>query len=258
MASGIGGCGAAVNIDTKTLFGTGVVIISASCTVTGFLIYQMAMAPVELSAFLIVLGVGTLIFGTYVLHSIYQPIHMLTDIIDSISRGDTSVEIPEQVRERPDDIGELARAFDRTLVSLKLALERTAPELREQADELQEQLTEQRDQYQQVYDELPLPAFTHTDNGRMTMINDQMVDLFGYEQAELAGENMQQLYPDTDEADDQHQTFLRKIVAGKPVDTTLLFQTADDDLFHADVHARPIIDNHGVVVRVRTVLTNYE
>jgi PAS domain S-box-containing protein len=233
-------------------------IVSASCIVTGFLAYHAGMAPLELSAFLVVLGVGTLILGTYLLYSIYQPIHTLTDIIDSISRGDTSVDIPESLRERPDDIGELARAFDRTLVSLKLALERTAPELRGQAEELQERMTERRSHQQQVYNELPLPAVTHTDQGRVTMINDQLVDLFGYEQAELAGENLRQLYPDTDEADDQHQEFLRKIAAGKPVDMTLLFQTADNELFHADVHAKLVIDDDGVVVRVRTIMTHYE
>lgn len=126
-----------MKIDTKVLLGVGFVIISASCIATGFLVYRLGMSPLQLSMFLIFLGVGTLLFGMYVLHSIYRPIHTLTDIINSISHGNTDVEIPERLQERPDDIGELARAFDRTLVGLKLALKRTSPELEEDIDEMQ-------------------------------------------------------------------------------------------------------------------------
>jgi nitrogen fixation/metabolism regulation signal transduction histidine kinase len=51
---------------------------------------------------------------------ITTPIKRLTKAIEEISTGNTNVQITDKDRE--DEIGDLARAFDRTMVSLKLAM----------------------------------------------------------------------------------------------------------------------------------------
>ena len=63
----------------------------------------------------------------------------ITGVIEKISKGELTVEIVG--KERNDEIGALARAFDRTIVSLKLAMLRTGieskkPESKKFAEEL--------------------------------------------------------------------------------------------------------------------------
>jgi len=54
--------------------------------------------------------------------SIAHPIQKLTHTIEEISKGKLDVHV--EGKERTDEIGELAKAFDRILVSLKLAVEK--------------------------------------------------------------------------------------------------------------------------------------
>ena len=49
----------------------------------------------------------------------------ITDVINNISKGDLHARIDENLKASNDEIGELARAFDRTLASLKLAIMKT-------------------------------------------------------------------------------------------------------------------------------------
>jgi methyl-accepting chemotaxis protein len=46
----------------------------------------------------------------------------MTTVIKKISTGDIAARIDNDLKESEDEIGELARAFDRTLASLKLAM----------------------------------------------------------------------------------------------------------------------------------------
>ncbi len=67
-----------------------------------------------------VLLIFVVLFSVTVSRQIIDPINKLTRVIDDISRGKFDVEV-EGV-DSDDEIGDLARAFDRTLVSLKLAM----------------------------------------------------------------------------------------------------------------------------------------
>jgi HAMP domain-containing protein len=67
--------------------------------------------------FLLALGLGL-----FVTHSISKPIEQITKNIDDISKGRLDIEITG--KERKDEIGDLARAFERTIVSLKLAMKK--------------------------------------------------------------------------------------------------------------------------------------
>ncbi|MBU1032387.1 MAG: HAMP domain-containing protein [Patescibacteria group bacterium] len=65
-----------------------------------------------------ILAVGIVIISTA--KSIADPINKLTEMTDDISRGKLDVRL-ESI-EGKDEIGDLARAFDRILISLKLAM----------------------------------------------------------------------------------------------------------------------------------------
>ena len=63
------------------------------------------------------------LIGLATARSIATPIRKLTEVIDEISRGRLDVEIDESIKKSPDETGALARAFERTIVSLKLAMQ---------------------------------------------------------------------------------------------------------------------------------------
>ncbi|MEW6036392.1 MAG: HAMP domain-containing protein [Candidatus Micrarchaeota archaeon] len=87
-----------------------------------------------LFAALIALALGG-VLGLILASSILGPIRQLTEVIERISRGERGVEIPARLKESPDEIGALAMAFDRTMVSLKMAMGQTAPELKRLLEE---------------------------------------------------------------------------------------------------------------------------
>jgi len=66
-----------------------------------------------------------LVLGVFLSNSISRPIRELTDIIENISTGKLDVEINPKLKESKDEIGKLAQAFDRTIVSLKLAMKQS-------------------------------------------------------------------------------------------------------------------------------------
>ncbi|MBL4693846.1 HAMP domain-containing protein [Candidatus Gracilibacteria bacterium] len=63
--------------------------------------------------------------ATFVAKSISNPIQNLTKVSDDISRGKLDSVIDKNIANSKDEIGDLARAFDRTVASLKLAMVQT-------------------------------------------------------------------------------------------------------------------------------------
>jgi len=70
-----------------------------------------------------------LLSGLVVSNSITKPLEKLTAVMDDISQGKLDTSIDPKLKGSDDEIGALAGAFDRTLVSLKLAMRQSAPEL---------------------------------------------------------------------------------------------------------------------------------
>jgi len=64
------------------------------------------------------------VISLFVSRSFSRPITRLTNIIDDISKGKLDVEIDKKLKGRSDEVGDLARAFDRTIVSLKMAMKK--------------------------------------------------------------------------------------------------------------------------------------
>ena len=66
---------------------------------------------------------------TLIIHMIIvKPIEYIKETMEEISEGKLDTEVAE--KDRNDEIGELARAFERTIVSLKLAMKKTPPKPR--------------------------------------------------------------------------------------------------------------------------------
>ncbi len=80
-------------------------------------------ATTNIIALIVMAILFTLITGIIIVRSIVGPIKKLTSAIDEISRGNPEAKIGEELKESKDEIGALARAFNRTMVSLKMSME---------------------------------------------------------------------------------------------------------------------------------------
>lgn len=92
--------------------------------------FMVSGAGISMLAMLVAIGVA------YILsRSIAEPIKKLTKVIEDISTGKLDTEIDPELKNSKDEIGRLANAFDRTIVSLKLAMKQTAPQLKKALEE---------------------------------------------------------------------------------------------------------------------------
>lgn len=88
---------------------------------------EEAKSPVNslinsLSIALVLISLLIIFASIFLSHTISKPIVRITKNIDAISQGKLTVLIDKKDRDRKDEIGALARSFDRTMVSLKLAV----------------------------------------------------------------------------------------------------------------------------------------
>ncbi|MDY6778807.1 MAG: HAMP domain-containing protein, partial [Candidatus Nanohaloarchaea archaeon] len=93
-----------------------------------------------LSAIAVLLGASFL--GLYFVHLVVDPLEQLRDTLEGISKGLMDEEIPQPVLEREDEIGEVANAFDRLIVSMRLAMGQEEPEAIERNEELQQEVVD--------------------------------------------------------------------------------------------------------------------
>ena len=64
----------------------------------------------------------SLIASRYLSRSVSSPIRSLAKTVDQISKGDLTAEVDPKLKASKDEVGQLARSFDRTTTSLKLAM----------------------------------------------------------------------------------------------------------------------------------------
>jgi len=92
---------------------------------------------------LIVLEIVLLpVFILFLILYMVNPVKKLTKTIEDISLGKLDAEV--EGKERKDEIGDLARAFDRTLISLKMAMKKAGlkePEVREILEQQKKEVT---------------------------------------------------------------------------------------------------------------------
>ncbi len=106
---------------------------------------ESALAPVQnlantglIIALVTACAAGILAFAS--IQRFTNSIEKITKTVDSVSKGDFEAEIPEEIKTSEDELGDLARAFDRTFVSLKLALRQTAPALKKRMADAEREL----------------------------------------------------------------------------------------------------------------------
>ncbi|HLG24575.1 MAG TPA: methyl-accepting chemotaxis protein [Candidatus Nanoarchaeia archaeon] len=63
-----------------------------------------------------------ILLGFLISRSISGPISELSNVVESISKGNIETDISQKLKNSKSEIGRLAQAFDRTIVSLKLAM----------------------------------------------------------------------------------------------------------------------------------------
>jgi PAS domain S-box-containing protein len=145
-----------------------------------------------------------ILLSIFITRAISGPIRGLTATIEDISRGKLDVKV--EGKERDDEIGDLARAFDRTLVSLKLAMKMTAPELKKRSEELKKALEEKEKaledkntaekalraseaKYRKIFELSPEAIVIADTDGNIVDINNRVYDWLGYKPEEIIGLN---------------------------------------------------------------------
>ncbi|MDD9954579.1 MAG: HAMP domain-containing protein [Candidatus Woesearchaeota archaeon] len=87
-------------------------------------VQQLRRVLILFTVFIMSLAV---LIGLCISNSISKPIRKLTETIESISTGNLKGTVEKKLLDDESEIGELARSFDRTLVSLKLAMHEQKP-----------------------------------------------------------------------------------------------------------------------------------
>ena len=126
---------------------------------------------------------------------LFAPLKELTRTIEKLSRGESDVKVPESLAKSGDEIGLLAKAFDRTLVSLKLAMRLTAPELKKElakekvhSQEVTRSLLKRLEDVNQALNQSSIVSITDK-QGDITYVNDKFVEISKYSKEELLGQN---------------------------------------------------------------------
>ncbi len=123
----------------ETVIGNSKCITERGWTIFAEISREDALKPItslqySLAATATIIAILIAVIATFLATSITTPIKKLTQTINEISTGNLVAEIDPELKESKDEIGELARAFDRTFVSLKLAMRLTSPALKKQLE----------------------------------------------------------------------------------------------------------------------------
>ncbi len=145
---------------------------------------QMVFAS-NITFLLITFMLAVIALISYILFSkMISPVEKLTRIIDSISTGNLGAEIEPKLKGQKSEIGDLARAFQRTIISLKLAMKMNVPELKKEKEEISKEL----ETMQNVLAKHALVSMTGA-NGAITYVNDEFVEISKYSRGELIGKS---------------------------------------------------------------------
>ncbi|MEW6036391.1 MAG: PAS domain S-box protein [Candidatus Micrarchaeota archaeon] len=160
-----------------------------------------ASRPIERSY--VLLGYVTLFFATFVIlvglilsSSISRPVKELTAAIERISRGGMDAEVPVWLKQSGDELGSLAQAFDRTIVSLKMAIRQSAPELVKDKERLRSTLEETEaatETLSAIFDNARDGLVLIDDKGMIVRANKAVEMLWGFSPREIEGKMLDEL-----------------------------------------------------------------
>ncbi|MDY6778351.1 MAG: PAS domain-containing protein [Candidatus Nanohaloarchaea archaeon] len=176
---------------------------------------------------------------------VFRPIARLTDELKRLSRGETDVEIDEDLLERKDELGELSRAFERLMTSMKLAMDNNTPQgLREEVKDLKEKVR----MLEPALNELPIGVLLtdpHEEDNPIVYAGDGFLRLTGYDEDEVVGRNCRFLQgEETDE--ETVQEIAEAIDAREPITTVITNYRKSGEAFENLLHIRPVMKDGGL------------
>lgn len=171
LANSSGFSGRYVNYEGIDVYGVSVCLPDMGLTFISVIPSVDALAPLNEAVFYIgaicaFFAITIILSGLIISDSLTASIRKLTLVIDQISTGRLDAEIDPELKRSQDEIGELARAFDRTLVSLKLALKQTSPVLKAESDALKAALLEKENAEKAMREEGTAPRGTWRSQAR--------------------------------------------------------------------------------------------
>ncbi|MDD5340250.1 MAG: PAS domain S-box protein [Candidatus ainarchaeum sp.] len=188
---------------------------------------------------------------------VFAPIDELTSVVSAISKGDMRSDLDPKMKESNDEIGKLARAFDRTLVSLKLAMKETAPQLKIESKALREAL-EERTKAEQRYRALiktsPDAVIVTDPAGIINEISARTLGVFGAgKPSDLLGTDVYGLLPP--DARDEARRAITKVLdaQGEMNGVKLTMQRKDGATFTGEVNINRLKDAAGM--HIGTIIT---
>lgn len=94
----------------------------------GDVLFERVNQLVRSAVLFLVLVVGlVLVLGVFVSRKLTAPIEQLALVLEKASTGVGSLEIPQELKDGDDEIGRLARSFDRMLYSIRMAVRKHPP-----------------------------------------------------------------------------------------------------------------------------------
>ncbi|HME87243.1 MAG TPA: HAMP domain-containing protein [Candidatus Nanoarchaeia archaeon] len=124
---------------------------------------------------------------------IIRPIRELKETIEEISKGRFDVHINPELLGRDDEIGELANAFDRTAISLKLAVKKvglTREELQlgnllKEKEESEKKLRESNEFVEEILQQGGVPIVAFNKDGVLMITNKAFLETTGYKKEDV-------------------------------------------------------------------------
>jgi PAS domain S-box-containing protein len=188
---------------------------------------------------------------------VLSPIEELTTVVSAISKGNMDTELDPKLKESEDEIGKLARAFDRTLVSLKLAMRETTPQLKMESKALKEALAEKtkaEERYRALVKTSPDAVIVTDPAGIISEVSSRTLEVFGADRpAELIGTDSYALLPS------EARNAARKVITTtldrrfEMNGVKLTMQRKDGSRFTGEVNIKRVKDAAGK--HVGTILT---
>jgi len=222
--------------------------------------YHSVTVALQIFSLILILLIGlTILVSIYLSNRITRPIKKITKAIEDISLGKMGVQV--EGKDRNDEIGALARAFDRTFVSLKLAMRMTVPELKKESDELknaleekektEEALKESEEKYRDLVENMIDVIYTLDMEGNITSVNKAIETTLGFEASEVIGKNFTKLIPKKVLPDTIN--VFKKILKGNKVTAETILVDKNGKQHNVEFSSTPILKN-GKVIGTRGII----
>lgn len=125
--------------------------------------------------------------------------------------------------------------------------------------DLKTQLEESEKKYKDLYEAAPNAYFSIDARGSILNCNQTAVELFGYKKQELLDMNISDLHSQSEDSHEKISTiFNRFLKGGEMRDLELKMNKKNGELVWISMSLKPIFDDHGKVIELRTMMLNID